>query len=542
MIIICFSFQSQTLFAQNISCESIFLSKKNLNDSELSDLFKAGNRQLRNLTNGLRIFDHTTTYRFRPSETLYSDNSTRLSLTVFRSMYNNLFKFLIFIPLHKDMPYGLSPAGKIFKKLWLNKDYVLTKSEEVLLKNLKLRKILMTKESDEASLYEVFQFRKDFINNHPKVLLYNKIQHRTAMAIWFIAIMTVLDWFFDIENGDSAVLDAQFFDQKSNKLKDNEIRIFNETVPFPHMAIEIDGIVYSYGQTNMSVTTVRDYIQELRIRRAIGANKIETDTLLQKSFKLTGLDNLDRVVQSSTLRLPISEKNKLKKYLIQQTSKHYRNFTLAHDCSTMVVKALKKSTNIQLPAIIDPSPSQVMMYLNVLKNLKIKNSENEILVGQISQIYVVDSEKFKNHNIRSIYINAMDTRVYWSTFYFNLTVRTLIELFHHSDYQYFNKETIAYFESQEKIWTRRFQNEKSENQWGMFETYAQQPNHNLQEKNYLFELITNYKDQEIRKLNEYLDSPDTQLIQILEFQTYKKLIEAEYSQLTLCLQKNICHF
>lgn len=70
----------------------------------------------------------------------------------------------------------------------------------------------------------------------------------------------------------------------------------------------------------------------------------------------------------------------------------------------------------------------------------------------------------------------------------------------------------------------------------------QQPNLNLQEKGYLLKLITTYKDQEISKLNDYLDSPDTQLIQIVEFQTYKKLIEFEHSQLILCLEKGICHF
>ena len=171
------------------------------------------------------------------------------------------------------------------------------------------------------------------------------------------------------------------------------------------MAIEMDGKVFSYGQTHMTVRSSREYLlsQDIAELAADGKKPAANSSTLDGAINTLGLDKISRSVQMVTLNLPKEEKDNLRRYFELQTGKAYHNYTLAMDCATMVMKALEKQTQMPVPGIphtgftIDASPSLVMMYMGMLKTLQVKNASGEALVGGINQITMAEKDRAVKH-------------------------------------------------------------------------------------------------------------------------------------------------
>ncbi|HWU44241.1 MAG TPA: hypothetical protein VN132_12410, partial [Bdellovibrio sp.] len=227
---------------------------------------------------------------------------------LFQSFYNGPLKYMLLVPIGVDLPGGLSPTAKIFKKLWKDGSYDPTPEEWQTLKAYKSEKI--------------FNERKDFMNEHRQWVRVRRLTDYALNAILAISIIEAFNLYLEVDQQDATVDAAEFLNNPRYALAQDEVRVYNETVPFPHMAIEIDGLVYSYGQTHMTVRGAREYIFEEKMHdQALAGKKAQEQTFLQKAISFSGLDKMERVIQSVRIHLSMEEKGKLKRYLEMQTGK-----------------------------------------------------------------------------------------------------------------------------------------------------------------------------------------------------------------------------
>ncbi|WP_413575382.1 hypothetical protein ACLVWU_13750 [Bdellovibrio sp. HCB290] len=385
---------------------------------------------------------------------LTAPKASEKGLRFIQSVYNGPLKYMLLIPHGIDLPGGLTPTQKIFKKLWRDPKYQPDAAEMAVLKTYKAESI--------------FKERQDFLNEHRTWVKVRRLGDYALNAIVAVALLEAYNWYEQLNDPEATVEADKFLDSSKYQLASDEVRIYNETVPFPHMAIEMDGLVYSYGQTHMTVKTVREYVLSDVIQEGLTQGQTKEDTLLQKGIAWTGLNKTERVMQTARLKLGQEQKNKLKRHLEMQTGKRYRNYTLALDCASMVVKALKEQAQTEIPAIIDPSPSQVMFYFGGLKTMGAKNSSQQPLVQELLQVRVAKTKENKNHLWRNLYINMMETRVYWSFVGYSAAQRAYLEARYGKDIQYWDDETLDYFKLWESEIREQFQQETHQGQLGLF--------------------------------------------------------------------------
>ncbi|WP_413582239.1 hypothetical protein [Bdellovibrio sp. HCB288] len=376
-------------------------------------------------------------------------------LRLMQSLYNGPLKYMLLIPHGIDLPGGLTPTQKIFKKLWRDPKYRPTAEEVTTLTKYKAENI--------------FKERQDFLNEHRTWVKIRRVADYALNAIIAVSLIEAYNWYEQLNDPSATVESGKFLNDFKFQLASDEVRIYNETVPFPHMAIEMDGLVYSYGQTHMTVKTTREYVLADVIQEGLTQGQAPEQTILQKGIAWTGLDKTERVMQTARLKLGQEQKNKLKRYLEMQTGKRYRNYTLALDCASMVVKALKEQAQTDIPGIIDPSPSQVMFYLGSLKTIGAENQSQQPLVQELLQVRVAKSSENKNHLWRNLYINMLETRVYWSFIGFSAAQRGYLEARYGNDVQYWDDETLDYFKLWESEIREEFQQESKTGQLGIFE-------------------------------------------------------------------------
>ncbi|WP_413584932.1 hypothetical protein [Bdellovibrio sp. HCB274] len=415
------------------------------------------------------------------------------SLRFVQSMYNGPLKYMLLIPHGIDLPGGLTPTQKIFKKLWRNPKYLPNAAEFTTLKKYKAENI--------------FKERQDFLNEHRTWVKIRRVADYALNAIVAVSLIEAYNWYEQLSDPSATAESMDFLDNPKYQLAADEVRVYNETVPFPHMAIEMDGLVYSYGQTHMTVKTTREYVLSEVIQEGMTQGQTAEQTLLQKSIGWTGLNKTERVMQTARLKLGQEQKNKLKRYLEMQTGKRYRNHTLAMDCATMVVKALKEQAQTEIPAIIDPSPSQVMFYLGSLKTLGAENMSKQPLVQELLQVRVAKSKENKNHLWRNLYINMMETRVYWSFVGYSAAQRAYLEARYGKDVQYWDDETLDYFKLWDDEIRKEFFDEAKQGQLGIFEETLTTQDPEL--KKSLHVAMDAYFGMEEQKLRDIQESPQS---------------------------------
>ncbi|MFN9067895.1 MAG: hypothetical protein ACK5V3_11750, partial [Bdellovibrionales bacterium] len=346
--------------------------------------------------------------------------------TTLRATFNGPLRFLVPVIY---LPKINSKLDEVFVKQFKNPNFEPSPEEMLLLRQYKAE--------------EIFLQKKEFMQSHASWTQFRKWLGRVSLVtVTALNISIVGNWALHLSKPDAFVSAEQFFEAPEYRLKSNQVRIYNETVPFPHMAIEIDGRVYSYGQTHMTVKPTREYLLSQKINAALQQN-LNTEKpgslTFDNSVKLTGLDNISRSVQAVTLNLPESEKANLRRYLELQTGNRYHNFTLAMDCATMIVQALERQTGVRVPGIqgtpltIDASPSLVMMYLGLLKTVESKNSDGNKLVEDINQIAMAEQLNRDKHFFRGLYINAMETKFFTHFFHYNFVVRSYLQARYGSD-------------------------------------------------------------------------------------------------------------
>lgn len=356
------------------------------------------------------------------------------ALRALQSFYNGPLRFLVPAPI---LPRINTPTDTIFIKQSENPQMWLSPAEQQTLKKY---------DAEDA-----FEQRKEFLTSRPLWSRFRRWVRIAAVAMLTTNSAMAINYGLHLSAPGALVPANEFLAASEQRLGTKQVRIYNETVPFPHMAIEMGGVVYSYGQTHMRTTAVREYLLADDINRMMrerfGATN-EPKTWVEKGFALTGLSHLNRSVQMITLNLTQEQHDQLKRNLELATGKAYRNITFSMDCATMIVLALKGVDAVYIPEIIDASPSVVMMYLAALKSLGALNADGQPLVGEIQQ---VSSEAVQNpdlHVLRNLYINAMEGQLFTVLLPYNAVPRVYLEARYGKDgFQYWNPEVRAVIES-----------------------------------------------------------------------------------------------
>jgi hypothetical protein len=227
--------------------------------------------------------------------------------------------------------------------------------------------------------------------------------------------------------GDEPPTDIEeFLNAPKNRLLPNQIQLFNETLPFPHLAVRIGDVVYSYGVTHMTASPVAQYLRTHQpkgdgsggfFQRQRSIQVVTLDLAPEEASKMRrhfeGLEG--RAYDLEAIQSDMNpEYRKLRRHLSLQEKKKYENVTLVNDCASMVVQALNRRTSVRVPTSIDPSPSSVMMYLaaeKALGNPKVKS------------IRLVKGSRGQNPTLqilRNAYVNAREARLYFHPLYFAL--------------------------------------------------------------------------------------------------------------------------
>ncbi|MEQ1875727.1 MAG: hypothetical protein ABL958_03715 [Bdellovibrionia bacterium] len=365
------------------------------------------------------------------------------TLQFMRSVYNGPVRFFgaPILPL----PKWSHPSIAVLDKQFKDPNFIPTEREIADLK--------------ENGAYETYAANVEFQKSHPHWRNFRRWVGRFFIAALLTNAAVVGNWALHLSGEKAFVRSENFFSEPQHRLQDNQVRIYNESVPFPHMAIEVGGNVYSYGQTHMTVTPLREYLLSGDIRDAFEAGKEQKAPVgvMNKSLHATGLDKMPRSVQSVTLHLTPAERLQLKRYLELSSFHAYRNQTLVMDCATMIAIALQRTTSIPVPPgtgtpfTIDASPSGMMMYFGILKSLGIQSADGTPVVQNINQIAMGAKDAPQTHLLRNLYINAVESRVFLSFFNWNAGQRTYMHARYGTDnFQYLNPEVRREIEGWQK--------------------------------------------------------------------------------------------
>lgn len=205
----------------------------------------------------------------RPHHLFYDKTLAAKSLTVLRGFYNGPGRFAV--PFAR-LPRWNTALDRIFEKQYKDPNYDPTTAELALLK--------------EYRAEDAFRLKRDFLQEKSQWKNYQVWMGRAFVFALALNGMLTANWALHLSAEDAFVTSDDFFARTENRLRDDQIRIYNETVPFPHMAIEIAGKVYSYGQTHLTVSTAREYLLSQDIATANRAQTpAGTPTYFEQSVK-----------------------------------------------------------------------------------------------------------------------------------------------------------------------------------------------------------------------------------------------------------------
>lgn len=199
------------------------------------------------------------------------------------------------------------------------------------------------------------------------------------------------------------ILDPESSLMSSLPLKNDQIQVLNETVPFPHIAIRIGNMVYSHGVHHLSQTPVDEYMQSERLKENAPAKG-----LLGISQKLGVLKrNIDTVI------LNLDEKTVLgiRDQLLKETNKEYNNKTFVNSCASMTVRVLVSQGVDINQGVLDASPSILLSYLSLEALAGRKNKEGLPLVAGIYTLQYTKNRNPENHSFRNLVIRQIEAAV-----------------------------------------------------------------------------------------------------------------------------------
>jgi hypothetical protein len=304
--------------------------------------------------------------------------------------------------IFNPVPFFKRRHQKIFDKLAGDPNYLPTDSE--------------SKELEKFNLQEAYERRARFTRDHPIWTGFRRGVAKTVSAI--VLASTLIAANHTLQVTAETFRPADYVKIAGSRSAAGEVDILVDLSVLPHLAVQIDGKVYSYGQANNSTPTVGQYFGALKEA------------------------NAPTNVQVVRLNLSLAEKSRLKRELELSAFKEYLNITGINDCASMIAQALKRNTDVEIPRFISASPSQFVMYLSLLKSLNLKNTEGLPLVAKEFQVSAAPFSGAKAlQTARGIYMNQIESNFLISNAAFFVGGRILLDATHaEKDLQWISPE------------------------------------------------------------------------------------------------------
>ena len=306
-------------------------------------------------------------------------------------------------PLPVPSSWGRGPSYPIFKKLWDNPHYLPTSDERALLQTYN-------------SLDYYFDLAR-FYSRHPRQHWVRKKIYTSAIMARHLSMAAMGYSLYEQMQGGLLSYE-EYMRAEQYRLQENQIQIITEMAPLPHTAIRIGSLVFSYGQTHMTVLPLSLYLQSTQYRTAAsnalarereqeqGPNIQTTRSWLAEA---TETIHIPRSIQVVTLNLSQAEREKLKAHLVQQTGKRYAYRAFAIDCTSMVIRALAQVLEVPHAAVstrlFDASPGQTNLVLTLLDLF----SERR---GPVYQVILEGEPNHLSHLLRNSYLNLLDSYIF----------------------------------------------------------------------------------------------------------------------------------
>ncbi len=284
---------------------------------------------------------------------------------------------------------SLSSIRSIFKRQYDNPNITLLDEEIVLLK--------------DKELHRVFKERGEFLQSKSTYFKVKKFGELNLSILGALSGMALINYAHDLSSSQIELGDYL----EKGSLSDNEIQIIVDEEPFPHLALRVGDYIYSYGMTQMTKTHFKKYLRSSNMQ----------DWMVLRGYDKKSNENVSTSIKSklpasahsaiiSTLRIDQIERLRLLDYLESNVNKTYKNLTGINDCATMVVNALKDTTSIKIPFLIDSSPNQINIWLSTIMNFE------KSYVLSIEHLLTQSAERKKYHFYRTLYLSIIESNAF----------------------------------------------------------------------------------------------------------------------------------
>lgn len=346
---------------------------------------------------------------------------------------------MLYIPVRALLPFPaperIGPTAPIFLKQWKDPHFELTEQELQILKRYNAE--------------EAFEEKKQFLEKYPKSAQFRRLINQGYRLGLGLASVSGLIYLYHLaehmitweQYGESPIADGE------------DVQILIDVVPFPHLAIKIDHKVYSYGQTHLSVRPLSEY---LLAHRHQTLNEIEEDQKKAQTYwehttqsaghslkvafapVIAKLGTLPRSIQVISLKLSKEEKSALRRDLESATAMRYNNETMVNDCGTMIVRALRRNTQIRVPRYLDAFPNTIGMYFALRKSF------GDAEIGNLYQVAIDQTDRPSSHLVRNLYINILEAKIFLYLFPQNAYYREWMEIYNRDNpyFQNYDPETL----------------------------------------------------------------------------------------------------
>jgi hypothetical protein len=324
-----------------------------------------------------------------------------------RGVYNEGLRFISPIPLPKNQ----HPVNQVFETLWNNPAYTPSLADVELLK--------------KYNAVDSFAERQQFYKEHPN---WRTAQRVAALGFGgAIVASTSLAFAQGAMMANNTFTASQFLERPSaNDQAIPIVQILIETTPFPHTSLRIGDTVYSYGFTHLTAQPVSAYLGDLIKNNQADANQIgdlpvavgDADDSSSAYLGLARLQNnisknTKRSVRVVEINFSLEEVVDLRRDIERNVGKRYVNKTLINDCSSMIMRALDRNTDIHVPSWVDPYPSVSAAVLSTYLLLRANLGDNRI--GKTMMIVPDGTNSNLSYVVRNTLIGMLEGRVFINT-------------------------------------------------------------------------------------------------------------------------------
>jgi hypothetical protein len=301
------------------------------------------------------------------------------------------------------------------------------------------KRTLSPKEKDfmiKSGHYQMYLNRQEFLLSKGHYHKLTQAFHVSKELIILANIYYSITHLMDLSH--SKIIMSEEFSVQD--LQEDEIQLIIDEAPFPHISLRIADRVYSFGQKNLNIIHIEEYFlaSELSdIMRIRGYNDIaEKNNSISKAVGDTFSNNMPHSAVIITLKIDKEERLNLISYLESKSGQNYKNSTGVNDCATMIARALKMHTSIDISYLIDASPNQVAMSFS-------PNIAEGGIVKEKFQVTTQQHERKKFHTLRNAYLGYLESALFINFFIPMKTSRLYIDLTN-------NEEDLTYMSEEHK--------------------------------------------------------------------------------------------